>query len=728
MGSYPNNTFDYEYPQSSLYYPGNDCVSNVVVPVNSVNDEVVNVSRSGKIDVTKSSSLVSLAADAGNNGGVIRERLMSGVGEQDLLSHLNVSHNRYTAEKPVGEIYIPPINRDLVPYTSSLYETPYDTTQNLISTGILYNTYTGESYETFENQLPPPNTIKGQIPDYQLQQINPRLLHLNGGYNHHNPPPRKQELLSESFNPVDIKGGSNPWGSQLYTAQIRDEMQKMVSRDIYNNRDGDYAVEPSMNGDKPQGYIGLVPRNQYRPYIPPTQEINMEGRMQTAENLNPDLTKREQYTGEVFSRKAHVLVTNRAVIPNQLINGVEAVAQIPIATEHSNTERSVLVQAYITPAFIDGATHMHNTFLGDRVGHINAGQMNPLGPVDYSNTQPTAVVIDREVHGRTASAQTFRLAGNPQNQHTGNMTTSQASVLPTMDVYTHPTLLPNVVSNQSNTMTSQASVLPTMDVYTHPTLLPNVVSNQSNTMTNLYTVRDTLKGTIDGSAYGGGIHSITDGGIVTMEHQQVRPTLLLQEALPLGGVTPVARGDIIVNQHSILETLKELDLNRINTVQESNAFGRVIVSTASVKNTLTGHGESLPTGGITELPQTYVQLDKTVIDTQRRTMPSWNYTQVVNGETLGDNVGPGQVVIQQIRGVDEEQYVTQNEKIVDSIGGSSTRVIGEYELRDDRVTINYGNSDVVNQPRIDRFIPMIRPTLRAYHEMEEDCEVEKLDM
>jgi hypothetical protein len=698
MGSYPNNTFDYEYPQSSLYYPGNDCVSNVVVPVNSVNDEVVNVSRSGKIDVTKSSSLVSLAADAGNNGGVIRERLMSGVGEQDLLSHLNVSHNRYTAEKPVGEIYIPPINRDLVPYTSSLYETPYDTTQNLISTGILYNTYTGESYETFENQLPPPNTIKGQIPDYQLQQINPRLLHLNGGYNHHNPPPRKQELLSESFNPVDIKGGSNPWGSQLYTAQIRDEMQKMVSRDIYNNRDGDYAVEPSMNGDKPQGYIGLVPRNQYRPYIPPTQEINMEGRMQTAENLNPDLTKREQYTGEVFSRKAHVLVTNRAVIPNQLINGVEAVAQIPIATEHSNTERSVLVQAYITPAFIDGATHMHNTFLGDRVGHINAGQMNPLGPVDYSNTQPTAVVIDREVHGRTASAQTFRLAGNPQNQHTGNMTTSQASVLPTMDVYTHPTLL------------------------------PNVVSNQSNTMTNLYTVRDTLKGTIDGSAYGGGIHSITDGGIVTMEHQQVRPTLLLQEALPLGGVTPVARGDIIVNQHSILETLKELDLNRINTVQESNAFGRVIVSTASVKNTLTGHGESLPTGGITELPQTYVQLDKTVIDTQRRTMPSWNYTQVVNGETLGDNVGPGQVVIQQIRGVDEEQYVTQNEKIVDGIGGSSTRVIGEHELRDDRVTLNYGNSDVVNQPRIDRFIPMIRPTLRAYHEMEEDCEVEKLDM
>jgi hypothetical protein len=698
MGSYPNNTFDYEYPQSSLYYPGNDCVSNVVVPVNSVNDEVVNVSRSGKIDVTKSSSLVSLAADAGNNGGVIRERLMSGVGEQDLLSHLNVSHNRYTAEKPVGEIYIPPINRDLVPYTSSLYETPYDTTQNLISTGILYNTYTGESYETFENQLPPPNTIKGQIPDYQLQQINPRLLHLNGGYNHHNPPPRKQELLSESFNPVDIKGGSNPWGSQLYTAQIRDEMQKMVSRDIYNNRDGDYAVEPSMNGDKPQGYIGLVPRNQYRPYIPPTQEINMEGRMQTAENLNPDLTKREQYTGEVFSRKAHVLVTNRAVIPNQLINGVEAVAQIPIATEHSNTERSVLVQAYITPAFIDGATHMHNTFLGDRVGHINAGQMNPLGPVDYSNTQPTAVVIDREVHGRTASAQTFRLAGNPQNQHTGNMTTSQASVLPTMDVYTHPTLL------------------------------PNVVSNQSNTMTNLYTVRDTLKGTIDGSAYGGGIHSITDGGIVTMEHQQVRPTLLLQEALPLGGVTPVARGDIIVNQHSILETLKELDLNRINTVQESNAFGRVIVSTASVKNTLTGHGESLPIGGITELPQTYVQLDKTVIDTQRRTMPSWNYTQVVNGETLGDNVGPGQVVIQQIRGVDEEQYVTQNEKIVDGIGGSSTRVIGEHELRDDRVTLNYGNSDVVNQPRIDRFIPMIRPTLRAYHEMEEDCEVEKLDM
>ena len=468
MGSYPNNTFDYEYPPSSLYYPNNAVEyeypqSSLYYPrngVNDVNDEVVNVSRSGKIDVTKSSSLVSLAASeaseasAASDGGVIRERLMAGVGEQDVLAHLNVSQNRYTGEKPVGETYIAPINRDLEPYTTSLYETPYDTTQNLISTGILYNTYTGEAFETFENQLPPPNTTKGQMADYQLQQINPRLLYMNGGYNHHNPPPRKQELLSESFNPVDIKGGSNPWGPQLYSAQVRDEMQKMASRDIYNNRNGDYAVEPSMHGDKPQGYFGLVPRNQYRPYIPPTQEINMEGRMQTAENLNPDLTKREQYTGEVFSRKAHVLVANRAVIPNQLINGVEAVAQIPITTEHGNTERSILVQAYITPAFIDGATHMHTTFLGDRVGHVNAGQMNPLGPVDYSNAQPTTVVIDREVHGRTASAQTFRLAGNPQNQETGSMTTSQSSVLPTMEVYTHPSLLPTVVSNQSNTMTN----------------------------------------------------------------------------------------------------------------------------------------------------------------------------------------------------------------------------------------------------------------------------------
>ena len=69
--------------------------------------------------------------------------------------------------------------------------------------------------------------------------------------------------------------------------------------------------------------------------------------------------------------------------------------------------------------------------------------------------------------------------------------------------------------------------------------------------------------------------------------------------------------------------------------------------------------------------------------------------------------------------------------MLDGIGGSSTRVIGDYapRMRDDRVTMNYSNSDVVNQPRIDRFIPPTRPTLRAYNEMDEDREnKEKLDM
>jgi len=702
---YPQNTFNYECPSTNV---------NIQEPLSyngsynglNIDNEIVKASLSGKLDLTNSSTLVSQTmSDArywGNDGPVVVDRLMQGVGEQDILAHLNVSRNRYTAEKSGGEIYIQPMNPHLSPYTKSLYQTPYDTTQNLISTGILHNSYTGEAYETFENQLPPPNTTKGQLCEFQLQHINPRLLHLSGGYNHHNPPPRKIELNSETFNPVDIKGGSNPWGSQLYSAQVRDDIETRVSRDIYNNRNGDYAVEPSMNGDKPQGYIGFVPRNQFRPYLPPTQELNLQGRMQIPENINPDLRKREEYTGEVYSRKAHVLVTDRAMMPNQLINGVQAIAQIPIATELHDTQRTTVVQGYITPAFLDGATRLHTTFLDDRVGRVNAERMNPVAPIDCTNDQPTVIAIDRDVQGRIATGETFRLAGNPHSEKNGSL------------------------------ITDHSTVLPTMDVYTHPILLPTSVTNQSNIITNLHNVRDTLKGTILSENRSSNFTPPVSQDSSFVIQNVNRDTLKGTIQLPIIGVTPVARGDIIVNQESIRETLKSLnDLHRINSVQQTNTLGRLIVSTSNAKDTLTGHGQSLPTGAVTEIPQGYVHLDKSVLDTQRRTMPSWNHTQAVNGQTLGDHLGPGLFVVQEVRGVDEQNYVTQNKKVLDGIGGSSTRVIGDYapRMRDDRVTMNYSNSDVVNQPRIDRFIPPTRPTLRAYNEMDEDREnKEKLDM
>ena len=39
--------------------------------------------------------------------------------------------------------------------------------------------------------------------------------------------------------------------------------EEYISRDVYNNQDGNLPCEPSLYGERPQGYIGLVPRLRF---------------------------------------------------------------------------------------------------------------------------------------------------------------------------------------------------------------------------------------------------------------------------------------------------------------------------------------------------------------------------------------------------------------------------------------------------------------------------------
>ena len=355
-------------------------------------------------------------------------------------------------------------------------------------TGVRLNPYTGETYETFENHLPPPNTTKGQFQESQLKHINPRLLHLTGA---HDPTLRKREHDGDVFK----HGGANPWGMQMYGTEVRNQLQSLVVRDVYNCRDGDYAVEPSFHGDKPVGYTGLVPQNHFRPYVQPTQELDTRGRMQSSETMNADMRKREQHTGEVFSRKTHALVTNRAVLPD---TGVVAVAQIPIAT--ADTQRGTTMQAYITPAFLDGATATIHAYSGDHLGSQREAT-NPVGHMHMDAPPTVNGGCESEIQGRVSSAQTLRLAGNPSYQESSSRlkladarpTNKPEGCLPTG----------NAALERLGHLTLDGGQLrPTQQLGSCPITLPSGLNLELNTgLWACADVRDTGKGTLDTSRH-----------------------------------------------------------------------------------------------------------------------------------------------------------------------------------------------------------------------------------
>jgi hypothetical protein len=168
-------------------------------------------------------------------------------------------------------------NRGLTPlfdhYDANKWKTPYDRTENLISTGIMVNPWTGTAFETFEKQLPPPTTSKYAMDKDQLKRTNPQLVWLNGGIDPNAPPPSKREVMEDIPGP---DGGPNVWGTQLYSEQIGSRLKPIVEAQVWNNRNGIFSTEPSMGKEAPAGYVGLQPVLRSIPYLPPTQRTTLD--------------------------------------------------------------------------------------------------------------------------------------------------------------------------------------------------------------------------------------------------------------------------------------------------------------------------------------------------------------------------------------------------------------------------------------------------------------------
>jgi hypothetical protein len=254
-----------------------------------------------------------------------------------LTANLPTPGNKYMGVSNSKNILVGPpksFTNSITPkfnkYSEDLYKTEYDKAMNLESNGVLINTNTGKMFETFKNALPPPTTFK-QIPQYQLQEVNPMLLKNQGGLDNYRYQRRKKEICKDM---PDINAGANVWGPQLYTKEMRKRIRSIVSRDIFNNKNGDYATKMSLNGERPAGYTGYVPNYRSIPKLLPTNQLHLN-------NWKPN---------------PHYDQSNNKLIPKVSTRKVDLEPINPKVTGISGT----------TAGPIYGKQHRSNTMRGDK--------------------------------------------------------------------------------------------------------------------------------------------------------------------------------------------------------------------------------------------------------------------------------------------------------------------------------------------------------------------------
>lgn len=200
-----------------------------------------------------------------------------------------------------------------------------------ISTGVLLNTNTGQMYETFEDDMPPPNLSKERdfFPE-QLNQTNPFLIYSNGGIDPNRDPKNKQEVFA--YQP-DESDGPNVWGDQLFSQRRRSELEMRAQRDLWQNRNGDYSIE-SVDDRRPVGYVGFQPANRYFPYMPATQRTFMDSKTYTGHANN------EQFTDPHW---------NELVGPNHHLRPEDEILTIDYAGAANAADNGSYVQAVLDP-------------------------------------------------------------------------------------------------------------------------------------------------------------------------------------------------------------------------------------------------------------------------------------------------------------------------------------------------------------------------------------------
>jgi len=306
--------------------------------------------------------------------------------DNDRAARRGLEQDTMPGEKEPKEIMVVPGNwmelqstvgasQSYTHVTADLYNQETLASEQRIFTGVMVNSNTGEMYETYEDDVPPPNTDRNRILPEELSIQNPILTALSGGWDPDLPTRHKTEVLEVEYGD---DAGLNPWGNGLYATAIRDNQEQRNVTQEFNNRNGFVPIEPAWDR-RAVGFVGHVSAYRSGPYMPPTQREAREGNdgtVSTGGMSFPDTVTAVQ--NEAFDRPAE-----RAYYNPQTDSFGNRGSQ---ATIHNGS----MANSNLAPGRIDySAMSMHET-----------------GP--YYTTESGQIYVPGEVQLRTEAPGSFR--------------------------------------------------------------------------------------------------------------------------------------------------------------------------------------------------------------------------------------------------------------------------------------------------------------------------------
>jgi hypothetical protein len=655
-------------------------------------------------------------------------------GEQDLLAHGWTNLNRWDAQLYNPNIFLRPLLSG-EPYTPSLYQVPYNTSRNLISTGTLINPYTGEVSECFENQLPPPNTTKGALLKSQLAHPNPMLINLQQ-FNGHLPPPRKHELAGADFKPVSALGGGSVFGNVAYDGEIARQSRQYLARDLYGNQDGTPVVTPDLPKEQPWGYRGLQPMYRFVPVLPATQELDLAGRMPNGGGPTPSVMRREEYTPDFQSLKAHNTIDYSG--PLDLVNGVEAITQIPIVSEHllNPTHSDSRVNSHVNPVEFPAATSQCPNDIRaakNEVGTLPTGAPT-LSAGDFAlNASLRGQALDLEQTLPTGVANAASLGDVALNASLRGQALQLEQTLPTSVANasslgdrvqgTSCGLIPEakdfvpVVAGVSMALGDRLpplTLIPTSNLHLLPVNAPALASGDL-VAPNVLLSRD-IEITLPVGPLAQEVASVVQPNFVA-------PLPLTIGILP--GSCPVAENTGFIAMNTVLGKRSRpedtVPLNNPNLQVGSIAMQSSLKTTDITSQHPIGPAEAA-------LGENLSAMQTNLIDTRREIMPFASFVNGPQGNTFGLPVPLGLHVTHAMRGKNIQPYDTQDCKVLDGVGGSSTRVISS-NAKCNRDPLEFYSVRHISADATDLGPPTVRPMSkfpqRAFQDLQDLTSLQK---
>jgi len=192
-------------------------------------------------------------------------------------------------------------------YDPESFMSPIETSQPVIATGSLINTYTGEVSDLFEDAMPPPDNGRDAGDAVrERKQAQRRLMAAEGNVTATH---RKREQ-QDPIQPGDA-GAVTQLANFQINADVATECNERACRDLYFNRNELAPTEMEMTRN-PFGFEGYNNRLRINPYILPTQDLDdkswtpnatlLPGGDHRPKNLKTRLRKdrpRTDYAGQV---------------------------------------------------------------------------------------------------------------------------------------------------------------------------------------------------------------------------------------------------------------------------------------------------------------------------------------------------------------------------------------------------------------------------------------------